>query len=151
MHGGVALWRSSRAASTRRDDARCCAPPNASRAAPSRHQPAAPDATSALSSSNRPSASQRSPRGVSHVAPKNTMKLPNSLAYFEHKSAIFYCDFSHLNHHAMIHDKLQRHYSRPTDYGIIDGRNADSSFNATATITRPQPPILICSLVELEL
>ena len=77
VHGGVALWRSSRAASTRRDDARCCAPPNASRAAPSRHQPAAPDATSALSSSNRPSASQRSPRGVSHVAPKNTMKLPN--------------------------------------------------------------------------
>ena len=29
VHGGAAPWRSSRAASTRRDDARCCARPNA--------------------------------------------------------------------------------------------------------------------------
>ena len=63
VHGGAAPWRSSRAASTRRDDARCCAAPNASRAAPSRYQPAAPDAASARSSSSRPSASQRAPRG----------------------------------------------------------------------------------------
>ena len=54
VHGGAAPWRSSRAASTRRDDARCCAPPNAGRATPSRRQPAAPDAASALSSSSRP-------------------------------------------------------------------------------------------------
>ena len=27
----------------------------------------------------------------------------------------------------MIHDKLQRHYSRPTDYGIIDGYFCDFS------------------------
>ena len=67
VHGGAAPGRSSRAASTRRDDARCCAPPNASRATPSRHQPAAPDAASALSSSNRAPASQRAPRGVKNT------------------------------------------------------------------------------------
>jgi len=71
VHGGAAPWRSSRAASTRRDDARCCAAPNASRAAPSRHQPAAPDAASALSSSNRPAASLRAPRGDHARIPKN--------------------------------------------------------------------------------
>ena len=71
-HGGREPWRSSRAASTRRDDdARCCAPPNASRAAPSRQQPAAPDAASARSSSSRPSASQLAPRGDLARIPKN--------------------------------------------------------------------------------
>ena len=33
------IWSSRAAAPTRRDDARCCVPPNASRAAPFRHQP----------------------------------------------------------------------------------------------------------------
>ena len=78
VHGGAAPWRSSRAAPTRRDDARCCAPPNASRAAQSRHQPAAPDAASARSSSSRPSASQRAPRGdLARNHKKITIKLPN--------------------------------------------------------------------------
>ena len=76
VHGGAAPWRSSRAASTRRDDARCCAPPNASRAAPFRHQPAAPDAASALSSSSRPP----QPR---HVACRVT---PKSVAGTRHRT-----------------------------------------------------------------
>ena len=69
------IWSSPVAASTRRDDARCCAPPNASRAAPFRHQPAAPDAASALSSRNRPSASQQAPRGDLARDPKNYNKI----------------------------------------------------------------------------
>ena len=76
VHGGAEPWRSSRAASARRDDARCCAAPNASRAAPSRHQPAAHDAASALSSSSRPP-QQR------HVACRVTLK---SVAWTRHRT-----------------------------------------------------------------
>ena len=76
VHGGAAPWRSSRAASTRRDDARCCARPNASRAVPFRHQPAAPDAASAFSSSSRPP----QPR---HVACRVT---PKSVAGTRHRT-----------------------------------------------------------------
>jgi len=82
-HGGAAPWRSSHAASARRDDARCCASPNASRAAPSRHQPAAPDAASALAFQQQTVQQQASERhvAISHVIPKNTMKLPNFHAH----------------------------------------------------------------------
>ena len=81
VHGGAAPWRSSRAALTRRDDARCCASPNASRAAPFRHQPAAPDAASALSSSSRPP----QPR---HVACRVTPKFVAGTRHRTHFAAL---------------------------------------------------------------
>ena len=97
VHGGAAPWRSSRAASTRRDDARCCAAPNASRAAPSRYQPAAPDAASAFSSSSRPP----QPR---HVACRVT---PKSVAGTRHRT-----------HYAALHgpDMAPKNYNEITEF-----------------------------------
>ena len=96
VHGGAAPWRSSCAASARRDDARYCASPNVSRAAPFRHQPAAPDAASALAFQQQTVQQQASERhvAISHVIPKNTMNLPNFQHNFQHEFAIFYDIFA---------------------------------------------------------
>ena len=67
-HGGAAPWRSSYAVSAHRDDARCCTPPNASRTAPSRPQPAAPDAASALAFQQQQPSASAAPRGMPRLA-----------------------------------------------------------------------------------
>ena len=97
VHGGAAPWRSSCAASARRDDAHYCASPNASRTAPSRHQPAAPDAASVLAFQQQQTVQQQASErhvAISHVLPKNTTKLPNFQHTSQHGYAIFYDIFS---------------------------------------------------------